>query len=150
MRIIDPRIDSGAAFDQGRTSDDYAKYRDILVLYMAWLPFEDKIAGESEKLVLRYSPDRSGKGETVRPIAIPDCYRESFELSYHEEFVLKVHFTRESWNGRMKACRGIGASLSESEIAAWEKEHLALLNKIAPEEFNVLHYAAIAELKKKP
>lgn len=130
MRIIDPRIDSGTAFDWGRTSDDYAKYRDILVLYMAWLAFEDKIAGESEKLVLRYSPDWSGKGETVHPIAIPDCYRES-------------------WNGRMKACRGIGASLSESEIAVWEKEHLALLNEIAPGEFDVLHYAAIAELKKK-
>lgn len=28
----------------------------ILVLYMAWLPYEDEIAGESEKLVLKYSP----------------------------------------------------------------------------------------------
>lgn len=121
----------------------------ILVLYMAWLPFEDKIAGESEKLVLKYSPDWSGKGETVHPIAIPKCYHEKFELVHHEEYPLKVHFTRESWNGRMKACRGVGASLSESEIAKWEKEHLALLDKIAPAEFDILHYAAIAELKKK-
>ena len=29
MKIIDPNIDSGRAFDWGRTSDDYAKYRDI-------------------------------------------------------------------------------------------------------------------------
>ena len=48
----------------------------------------------------------------------------------------------------MKACRGIGASLSEDEINAWEQEHLKLLSEIAPEEFDVLHYAAIAELKK--
>ena len=34
----------------------------ILVLYMAWLPFEDNIAGESEKLVLKYSPNWSGAG----------------------------------------------------------------------------------------
>lgn len=121
----------------------------ILVLYMAWLPYEDKIAGESEKLVLKYSPNWSGAGETMHPIFIPECYNEKFELVYHDEYKLNVHFTRDSWNGRMKACRGVGASLSESEIASWEKEHMELLENIAPEEFDILHYAAIAELKKR-
>ncbi len=121
----------------------------ILILYMAWLPFEDKIAGESEKLVLKYSPNWSGAGETIHPIDIPEIYNEKFELVYHEEYPLQIHFTRESWNGRMKACRGVGASLTENEIVRWEQEHRALLEKIAPEEFDILHYAAIAELKKK-
>lgn len=121
----------------------------ILILYMAWLPFEDEIAGASEKLVLRYSPTWSGAGETVHPIAIPACYDDKFELVFHEEYPLKVRFTRESWNGRMKACRGVGASLAEEELAAWEREHRALLSEIAPAEFDILHYGAIAELKKK-
>lgn len=121
----------------------------ILVLYMAWLPFEDKIAGESEKLVLKYSPNWSGAGEKMRPIKISGIYKEKFECVYHEEYPIKVHFTRESWNGRMKACRGVGASLSESEIEQWEKEHMELLRNIAPNEFDVLHYAAVAELKVK-
>ena len=121
----------------------------ILILCMAWLPFEDKIAGESEKLVLKYSPNWSGAGETMHPIHIPECYKNKFELVYHEEYKLNVHFTKESWNGRMKACRGVGASLAEEEIVSWEKEHKVLLDNIAPEEFEVLHYAAIAELKKK-
>ena len=111
----------------------------ILILYMAWLPFEDEIAKASEKLVLKYSPLWSGAGETVHPIFIPDCYQEKFELVYHEEYPLKVHFTRESWNGRMKACRGIGASLGEEEIRAWEREHMELLEKIAPAKLDVLH-----------
>lgn len=119
----------------------------ILVLYMAWLPFEDKIAGESEKLVLKYNPKWSGAGETIHPIFIPDYYKENFETVYHEEYPLEVHFTRESWNGRMKACRGVGASLTEQEISLWEKEHIKLLAEIAPEEFNILHYGAITELK---
>lgn len=121
----------------------------ILVLYMAWLPFEDKIAGVSEKLVLKYSPEWSGAGETIHPIEIPDCYAEKFELAYHEEFPLQVRFTRETWNGRMKACRGIGASLTKQEMAAWEQEHRKLLAESAPHEFSVLHYGALAELKKK-
>ena len=29
MEIIDPRIDAGKAFDWGRTSEEYARYRDI-------------------------------------------------------------------------------------------------------------------------
>ncbi|MDE6788530.1 MAG: methyltransferase domain-containing protein [Ruminococcus sp.] len=121
----------------------------ILILYMAWLPFEDKIAGESEKLVLKYNPEWSGAGETVHQIAIPDCYNEKFSLVYHEEYPIKVHFTRESWHGRIKACRGIGASLTKTEIALWEKEHKKLLAEIAPDKFEVLHYGAVAELKKK-
>lgn len=119
----------------------------ILILYMAWLPFEDAITGESEKLVLKYNPKWSGAGETLHPVSIPDCYKENFELVYHEEYPLKVHFTRESWTGRMKACRGVGASLNEQEIAVWEQEQVELLSKIAPEEFDISHYGAIAELK---
>lgn len=121
----------------------------ILILYMAWLPFEDSIAGASEELVLKYNPRWNGCGETRHPIEIPAVYNEGFELVYHEEYPLMVHFTRESWNGRMKACRGIGASLSADEAARWEQEHLELLSRTAPDEFDIKHYAALAELKKR-
>ncbi|MGI6010102.1 MAG: class I SAM-dependent methyltransferase [Ruminococcus sp.] len=120
----------------------------LLVLYMAWLPFEDEIAGASEKLVLKYNPGWSGAGERIRPIEIPKAYKEAFTLSYHEEYLVKVPFTRESWHGRMKACRGIGASLTGKEIQFWEEEHRHLLEKIAPEQFEIRHYGAMAELKK--
>ena len=120
----------------------------LLLLYMAWLPFEDKIAGASEELVLKYNPQWSGAGETMHPIFIPVCYNRYFELVFHEEYPLDVRFTRESWHGRMKSCRGIGASLSEEEIASWEAEHLLLLAEKTPEEFDIRHYAAMSELKK--
>ncbi|MCM1299981.1 MAG: class I SAM-dependent methyltransferase [Firmicutes bacterium] len=120
----------------------------ILILCMAWLPFEDKTALESERLVLKYNPDWSGGGETVHPIDIPKCYYEKFKLVCHEEYPLSVKFTRESWNGRMKACRGIGASLSQEKISQWEEEHKKMLEETVPEEFYVKHYAAIACLKK--
>lgn len=121
----------------------------LLILYMAWLPHEDKIAGKSEELVLRYNPKWSGAGETKHPILIPNSIYEYFEMVSHEEYTIKVPFTKETWNGRMKACRGIGASLSPNELAEWEKEHLSLLDKIAPENFEILHYGAIAELNVK-
>ncbi len=85
----------------------------------------------------------------MHPIQIPDCYNLKFNVVYHEEYTLNVHFTRETWNGRMKACRGVGASLSDAELQAWEEEHLKMLSEIAPEEFDVKHYAALAELQVK-
>ena len=121
----------------------------LLILYMAWLPFEDPIAAASEELVLKYSPKWSGGREKRHPIWIPDVAYEFFDMEDHEEYDIKVPFTRETWNGRMKACRGVGASLTDDEIRSWEEEHRALLARIAPDEFEVLHYAALAVLKRK-
>ena len=122
----------------------------VLVLFMAWLPFEDPIAGASEELVLKYSPKWSGGGETVHPIHIPEAALKLFELTDHGEYRVDVPFSRESWHGRMFACRGVGASLSPDEISMWDKEHKELLERIAPEKFNVKHYMAYAVLSKKP
>ena len=121
----------------------------LLILYMAWLPYEDRIASASEELVLKYSPKWSGAGETRHPIWIPDVAYEYFDLEDHEEYDLLVPFTKESWHGRMKACRGVGASLSAEELRQWDAEHRLLLDEIAPEEFEVLHYAALAVLRKR-
>lgn len=121
----------------------------LLILYMAWLPFEDRIAGASEELVLKYSPNWSGAGETRHPIWIPDVTYDYFEMEDHEEYDLMVPFAKESWHGRMKACRGVGASLSEEELVGWDAEHRKLLDRIAPEQFEVLHYAALAVLRKR-
>ena len=121
----------------------------LLILYMAWLPYEDKIAGASEELVLKYNPKWSGAGETRHPIWIPDVAYEYFEPEDHEEYDLTVPFTKETWHGRMRACRGVGASLNAEELGKWDAEHRALLDAIAPENFEILHYAALAVLKKK-
>ena len=121
----------------------------LLILYMAWLPFDDAIAGKSEELVLKYSPNWSGAGETRHPIWIPDVTYDYFEMEEHEEYDLMVPFTKESWHGRMKACRGVGASLSGEELAKWDEEHRKLLDEIAPEQFDVSHYAALVVLRKK-
>jgi len=121
----------------------------LLIMNMAWLPYEDEIAGKSEALVVKYSPKWTGAGETRHPVKIPAIAYDCFELQFNEVFDLMVPFTRETWNGRMKACRGVGASLTPEEIGSWEEEHKKLLEETAPEEFEILHYAAFAQLKKK-
>ncbi len=140
-------------FDHKRAAPNLARMLKpegrLLVLSMAWLPYEDEIAGKSEQLVLKYSPQWTGAGETRHPLFLPPEVFDSFELTDREEFDLQVPFTRESWHGRMRACRGVGASLSGKELERWDDEHRRLLREIAPEWFTVLHTAALAELKKK-
>ena len=102
-------IDDGQTFDWGKTSEDYAKYRDIY----------------------------------------PDEYAEFFNLVSQEEFRVEIPFTRESWHGRMRACRGVGASMSPEKLKKWDEEHWNMLENHAPEKFNVKHYVSIAVLERK-
>ena len=130
----------------------------LLFLYMAWLPFEDDIAAAGEALVLKYNPNWSGKGETMHPIEIPACYRECFDVVCREEYPL---YEQPVEKKDLDACRGVLSQaeaafstwgmlpLSEAEIAGWEREHIRLLEQIAPPEFDVRHYGAMAELKKR-
>lgn len=121
----------------------------FVVLYMAWLPFEDTIAGSSEDLILKYNPVWTGCKEKRHPIVVPEIYSDYFTITEQEVFDVYVPFTRESWNGRIKSCRGIDASLSDEEIENFDKEHRNLLNKIAPHSFKILHYVALTAMKKR-
>jgi hypothetical protein len=55
---------------------------------------------------------------------------------YYDE---PVHFSRDSWLGRIRASRGIGATLSPDQVAAFNTEHQRLLEEIAEPEFTVTH-----------
>ncbi len=118
------------------------------VLFMAWLPGESEIAKRSEELVLKYNPSWTGGGMTRYQLETPPWCGELFEPVHMLTYDLPVTFTRESWHGRMKACRGIGASsLSGSEVEAWEREHMAYMQTV-PEVFDILHYVTMLDVKK--
>ena len=119
------------------------------ILYMAWLPYEDEVALKSEELILKYNPVWTGCGEVRHNIEIPSIYKDYFDIEYQEVFDLDVPFSRESWHGRMRSCRGVGASLSQEDMAKWEKEHISMLENNAPQKFAIKHYGAICVLCKK-
>lgn len=121
----------------------------FVILFMAWLPDESEIAQKSEELVLQYNPDWTGGHWKRYPLRTPAGSEEFFTVAHAAAYDLAVPFTRETWHGRIKACRGIGASsLSPEKIKAWEKEHLAYLSSV-PETFSIPHYATILDLQKR-
>ncbi len=121
----------------------------LVILFMAWVPADDALAKASEELVLKYNPDWSGGGYERTPVFVPEIAEKYFDIEARDQYDLMVPFTRESWNGRMKACRGVGASMTPDTIEKWEAEHMKMLRENAPEAFEVLHHAASAVLKKR-
>lgn len=119
----------------------------FLILYMAWLPYESEIAKTSEDLVLKYNPSWTGAGMKRYTPSAQKWLMDLFEVSNTITYDIEVPFTRESWNGRMKACRGVDASLSPEKIKEFEREHLEYLSTV-PEEFSILHYATLLDLKR--
>lgn len=119
----------------------------FLILFMAWLPYESEIAKTSEELILKYNPEWTGGGMKRYTLKEPEWSKGLFTLSDAITYTVDVPFTRESWNGRIKACRGIDASLPKNKIAEFEKEHLSYLST-QPESFTIPHYVSILDLKK--
>lgn len=120
----------------------------FLILFMAWLPNESEIAKASEELVLKYNPFWTGGGMERYDLSTPDRLGGMFDVANTVTYDVDIPFTRQAWHGRMKACRGIGASeLSKEEIAAWEKEHMAYLEK-QPEVFSITHFVSVLDLRK--
>ena len=121
----------------------------ILVLYMGWLPYEDRIAGKSEEIILKYNPNWSAYGDYVQPVFVPEEFNEYFDIIKREEFRVDIPFTRDGWHGRMRASRGVSASMDEEALKAWDREHWEMMCEEAPEEFLLKHYVSVAELQVK-
>ena len=107
--------------------------------HFCWLPREDAIARAAEALVLRHNPDWTAADYAGVIPPFPKWAEGRFRLVGMFVFDVDVPFTRESWRGRLRACRGVGASLTADEVARFDREHEALLREIAPVEFTVRH-----------
>lgn len=120
----------------------------LMYSYFAWLPFEDQIAAKTEGLVLKYNPNWKGAGYTDYTFSIPAWIDGKFTVETLHKYSEPVPFTRESWRGRIRACRGIGASLSDKEVKEFDEEHDMLLKQVAGETFSILHQTCMFVFRK--
>lgn len=107
--------------------------------HFCWLPFEDKIAKASEELILKHNPNwtaHSFKGEIPE---FPQWAQKDFNLKSGFVYDEPIPFTWESWRGRIRACRGVGAALDEKAVDKFDNEHLSMLKNMVSENFNIIH-----------
>jgi SAM-dependent methyltransferase len=111
----------------------------LLTSHFCWLPRQDAVAKASEQLVLQFNPNWTAADLSGDVPFIPKWSEDHFRLHAMFVFDEQIPFTWESWRGRFRACRGIGATLDAKQIEVFDSQHDALLRRITPEHFSVLH-----------
>lgn len=120
-------------FDAEKVSDEIRRVLNpngiFCKIFMDWLPFEDEAIAEMESFVLKYNPAWNGCGFRKFNYAFPKWAKGKFELEHVESYNAVLEFSKEAWLGRIKSCRGVGASLSRDKINEFENEYRAILQK---------------------
>ncbi len=104
----------------------------FLKIYMSYLK-EDPIARESNALVKQLNPNWVGGSPAVQ-----DLKTHYFDNPMTDSFFIDLPFTRESWHGRIKTCRGVLASMDSQTFNKFEEMHMKMLQEL-PEQFTVRH-----------
>lgn len=104
----------------------------FIKIYMTYV-LEDEIALKSHNLVKsinkNWTPEASGS---------KDMFDDLFEGRVTESFYCNIPFSRESWHGRMCACRGTLASMDKETFKKWDELHKEFLAN-CPKEFSIKH-----------
>jgi SAM-dependent methyltransferase len=111
----------------------------LLTSHFSWLPRQDAVAKASEQLILQHNPKWTAADWSGEVPFIPKWAEDHFQLHAMFVFDEAIPFTWESWRGRIRACRGIGATLGPEQVEAFDQDHQALLRAITPDRFSVLH-----------
>lgn len=115
----------------------------LLVSSITWIATEDPIATRTDELIARHNAAAGQPGRGGNLEIIPGWSAARFRLKTYHDFKVDVPFTRESWRGRIRACKWIGAALSAEETKRFDREHRSLLERIAPAQFNIRHRVRI-------
>ncbi len=109
-------------------------------IYMSYT-LDDEIAGKSHKLVKKLNQSWTSGASSAK-----DIYNHPFPNGDLDIFTCDIPFTKESWHGRMCACRGTMASMDEKTLAKWDEAHKKLLAEY-PEEITIKHKIYIASYR---
>lgn len=130
-------------FDLQRTIPEVLRVLDeggtLVTSHFTFLPRLDPIVRASEELVLEHNPKWSGADWDGHIPAHPKWSRSDFVMRAMFFYDEAIPFTRESWRGRIRALRGIGATSSTKEVAVFDRDHERLLAESVPEAFTILH-----------
>jgi SAM-dependent methyltransferase len=111
----------------------------LVISHFSYLPRLDPIARRTEELVLRFNPQWTAADWSGDVPPMPRWVRGDFSLAGSFVYDEAIPFTRASWRGRMRACRGVGAALPADEVERFDVAHAAMLDAEVPEHFEVLH-----------
>lgn len=111
----------------------------IMISHLSWLPRHDEIARKTEALILKHNPVWSVGDFSGYIPPFPSWAEGKLTLKAMFWYDEPIWFTHESWRGRLRASRGVGASLTPEEVVRFDNDLDRMLKELVDDKFQVLH-----------
>ena len=126
--------------------------RGLLVIgHFDWIPLAGNVVEATEKLIEEHNPDwKLGGGIGLYPFWLRGLAEAGYRDIRTWSYDVSVPYTPDDWRGRIRASAGIGASLSQSEVDAFDRDHAALLAERFPGERIHAHHRVFTLIARAP
>jgi SAM-dependent methyltransferase len=114
----------------------------LLISSIVWQE-DDQITRCTNRLLAKYSERFNHRHEEPGSDPVPDWAKDGLPLQTFHRYRVGLPFTKESWRGRMRATKYIGAALPADQVEAFDRDLAQSLDVFAPEEFIVSHEIVI-------
>ena len=110
----------------------------IVIAHFDWLPLVGNVVAATEALIGSHNPSWTmGGGTGLYPDWLTHLGQStgdgisSFTRLETFSFDVDIPYSHEGWRGRIRASAGVGASLSPTEVAAFDTEHRRVLGQVS-------------------
>ena len=119
-------------FDRARAATEVARILRpdgvLVIAHFDWIPLAGNVVHVTEALIESYNPPwKLGGGVGMYPEWLRDLGEAGFRRLETFSYDVAVPYTHESWRGRVRASAGVGASLSEEKVRAFDEALAHLL-----------------------
>ncbi|MHA1600821.1 MAG: class I SAM-dependent methyltransferase [Alphaproteobacteria bacterium] len=113
----------------------------LAICHFDWIPLAGNVAAATERLIVQHNPAwNMGDGTGLYPDWLADAACAGFTDLQTFSFDIAVPYSHEAWCGRIRASAGVGGSLGALAVAAFDRDHAAMLARDFPADpLNVLH-----------
>lgn len=111
----------------------------LLISSLNWVHDADAITQRTGELLKKYGSERERQRRREAGFIVPEWAKEKFRLRTYHTYYITIPFTKESWRGRIRASRGVGAILSREKTEEFDGELEKLLDQIGQDHFDIRH-----------
>lgn len=100
----------------------------LVIAHFDWIPLPGNVVAATEDLIRRYNPRWTMHGGAgLYPAWLADAAGAGFVDLETFSFDVAQPYSHAAWRGRIRASAGIAASLAEEAVAAFDRDHAAML-----------------------
>ena len=111
----------------------------LLISSLNWVRDADAITQQTGELLKKYGSEQKHQRRREAGCIIPEWAKDKFRLKTYHKYYVTIPFTKESWRGRIRASRSVGAILSREKVEEFDRELQTVLDDIGKEHFDVKH-----------